>query len=67
MSKKRMLMDGVRGENYVGAWKEGRQEIAVQVWSKKNPEGAPDGDWLTPAMLGIEACIAQAVLQTEEE
>ncbi len=50
---------------FVRAWPEGRgraKEYCVQVWLKDNPIGDPEGDWAMPGVLGIAACIAQAVL-----
>lgn len=73
----RYLKDGTRvakisdvesRTDYIRAWKEGKgrdAEIAVQVWKGKDkPEGEPDGDWGMPAVLGLEAAIAQAVVQS---
>jgi len=55
-------------KDYVRAWQEGRgrnADIIVQVWvGKDKPEGEPEGDWAMPGVLGIPACIAQAVVQT---
>lgn len=67
MPKKiKYLVDEVRGENYIRAWKDDRHTIAVQVWKgKKSPEGEPEGDWAMPAMLGTEVSIAQSVAQTK--
>jgi len=65
--KPKYVFDGVRGDRYVRAWKEGRgkaQEIIVQVWNKTTPEGEPDGDWGMPAFLGPVACMEQAMVQT---
>lgn len=63
--KPRYIFDGMHGESYVRAWKEGRSEIVVQVWkNKKEPTGEPDGDWAMPKALGPATCIAQAILQS---
>ena len=63
---KKFVFDGKRDKNYVRAWKEGRQEIVVQVWlNKDTPEGEPEGDWAMPAVFGIMGCIEQAILQTK--
>ena len=64
MSKPKLLFDGIENKHYVRAWKEGR-DFAVQVWKGKKPEGEPAGDWLMPGVLGLDVCIAQAILQTK--
>lgn len=67
MAKKpKMLVDELRSPHWIRAWKEGRTEIAVQVWKNKTlPEGDPDGDWAMPAVLGIDTAIKVAVAQTK--
>jgi hypothetical protein len=64
---KKLLVDEVRGGRYVRAWKEGRSDLVVQVWKGSKPDGEPSGDWAMPAVLGLEAAVAQAVLQTKED
>lgn len=60
----KLLIDEVRGDNYVRAWKE-RRNIVVQVWKGKNyPEGEPNGDWEMPGVLGLTTAVEQAILQT---
>lgn len=76
--KPKYLHDGIRlfrkegspdRTDYVRAWQEGRgrnAEIVVQVWvGKDKPEGEPEGDWAMPAILGVPAAVAQAVVQTK--
>lgn len=61
----KFLFDGLfRGLWYVRAWKE-RREIVVQVWNGEKPDGDPAGDWSMPGVLGLEAAIAQGVIQTK--
>lgn len=69
MPKGKFIKDGQakKGGPYIRVWKEGRQSIMVQVWLSGNPVGKPDGDWEMPAVLGVEVCIAQAILQTKRE
>lgn len=66
---RKYAVDGVRGENYVRAWKEGKgrdAEIMVQVWLKKAaPDGEPNGDWAMPGVLGVECAISQSVIQSK--
>lgn len=62
--KTKFLVDEVRGKFYVRAWKDDRTTIAVQVWHGKKADGEPAGDWGMPAILGLDACVAQALLQT---
>lgn len=75
--KPKYIHDGIRlfrkegspdRTDYVRAWQEGRgrnAEIVVQVWiGKDKPDGEPDGDWAMPAILGVPAAVAQAVVQT---
>lgn len=77
MAKKiKYLYDGVYTKNkvgrYVRAWKDGRSEIAVQIWNTPEKDGSwdltkqPDGDWGMPKVLGITAAIEQALMQTEK-
>jgi len=61
------LVNEVRDGHFIRAWKEGRQEIVVQVWEGTEPTGEPAGDWAMPALLGVTACIAQAILQTKDD
>jgi hypothetical protein len=62
----KVLLSEVRDGCYVKCWKE-RREYVVQVWLKATPEGAPDGDWSMPGVLGITASVAQAIIQTRED
>lgn len=65
--KRKYLRDEMKDGIYVRAWKEGRgnnAEIMVQVWWKPKAEGEPDGDWVMPGILGVEASVAQAILNT---
>lgn len=67
MGKKRYLVDEVQDGRYVRAWKEGRgrnQEVVVQIWNSGKPEGDPDGEWGMPGILGVPACVSQALKQT---
>lgn len=66
VKRKRYLLDGVRGDRYIRAWKEGRGhgEIVVQIWNKPTPEGQPDGDWGMPGILGAILAVDQAIAQT---
>jgi hypothetical protein len=50
---------------FVRAWKE-RREWVVQVWLGETPDGEPKGDWEMPGVLGLDAAIRQAVLQTKD-
>lgn len=68
--KPEYVVDGKRGEEYVRAWSQanGRnREICVQVWLSGEMAGEPQGDWAMPGVLGYEAAIAQAVLQTKAD
>lgn len=69
MAKKqpKILVSGERDGCYVKAWKEGRGEYVVQVWLSLEPVGEPAGDWAMPAVIGITAAIAQAILQTRHD
>jgi hypothetical protein len=62
--KPNYLFDGLRDGVYVRAWKEGRKSIIVQIWLTSPEEGDPSGDWDMPAVLGADAAIAQAIIQT---
>ncbi len=66
MAKKiKYLFEGVvNGKVYARAWRDGRNEIAVQVWKSGKPEGEPDGDWAVPKCLGLDLAIKQAIAQT---
>lgn len=66
-AKKKYLFDGPHNGRYVRAFNEGRQEIAVQVWSGLKPEGEPEGDWLMPKIIGLVGCIDQAILNTDND
>lgn len=65
MAKKapKLLRDQVVNGHYVKAWKEGR-EFVVQIWKGEKPEGEPSGDWAMPSVIGLEAAVQQAILQT---
>lgn len=60
----KLLKDGVIDGRYVRAWKE-KGEWVVQVWKGDKPEGEPAGDWAMPGVLGLEAAVAQAMVQTD--
>ncbi len=60
----RYLVNETRKGRYVRAWWVGRDEIAVQVWNGPDPVGEPAGDWGMPSVLGVEASVDQAMLQT---
>jgi hypothetical protein len=60
------VIDEKRGQNWIRVFRT-RTDIIVQVWSRGVPEGSPDGDWEMPKVLGVEASIAQAVLQTQND
>lgn len=67
MAKRKYIFDGVRSECYIRAWKEGRgrlAEINVEVWLSGKIEGSPDGEWVMPAILGLEASIDQSIRNT---
>jgi hypothetical protein len=62
-TRKRLLVDEVRNGRFIRAWKE-RGEIVVQVWDGDKPEGESEHEWGMPGVLGLEACVDQAILQS---
>jgi hypothetical protein len=69
MAKKKYLMDGVRpdGKAYVRVTAEGGARngvYVVQVWPGGEAKGDPVKAWEMPKALGLEAAVAQAILQT---
>lgn len=68
--KQQYVVDGPHGDAYVRAWSQGKgrnREICVQVWLHGKMEGDPQGDWAMPGVLGYEAAIAQAIIQTKAD
>jgi len=71
--KQKYLVDGdsskhcIPSNHRVRAWRT-RSAYVVQVWLNQGhnaePQGEPEGDWEMPLMFGLEAAVAQAVLQT---
>lgn len=59
-----------RDGRHIRYWTEGRgrnAETIVLIWNSGKPEGDPDGDWAMPGVLGENACINQALLQTPKK
>jgi len=65
--KQKYLLDGSSGPHYVRAWRT-RSAYVVQVWLDQGhhaePVVPPSGEWEMPLMFGLEASVAQAILQT---
>lgn len=58
---------GVQHGRYYEATKEGRgrnSAIVVKVWNGDKKEGEPTHEWEMPGILGMDAAIAQAIVQS---
>lgn len=69
MNKRKYLADGPRvfrnnKAQYVRAWRE-KREFVVQIWAGDKAEGEPPADWAMPVVLGLDASIQQAFVQTD--
>lgn len=69
VKKRNYRFNGRHKGHFVRCWREGRgrrAECMVQVWAHAaEPSGEPDGDWAMPGVLPDDACISQAILQTD--